>query len=191
MGADIQHEKILIFAETAFRRARQCGIQTIVFGSGKSRKIPDGFALETAKAQFIELLKQMSVIARKYRIIISLEPLNRKETNFINTLTEGIEIIKTVNHPNLKLLVDIYHMLQEDESAEEIIKAGNLVCHCHIAEKENRTPPGTAGDNFKPFLTALKQIHYRGKISFECRWQNMAEQLPEAVKELRTQISEI
>ena len=80
----------------------------------------------------------------------------------MNSVGEGADIVKAVNHPNIKLLVDIYHMLREGESPEEIIKAGKHIYHCHIAEKDKRTPPGAAGDDFKPYLRALKKINYSG-----------------------------
>ena len=133
----------------------------------------------------------MAPIAGKYGVVISLEPLNSRETNFINNLTEGLKIVRSVDHPNFRLLADFYHMLRENESPDVIIEAGDLLYHCHIAEKENRTPPGTAGDDFIPYFKALKQIGYNGKISIECRWENFKEQLPGSVKSLREQIYNI
>ena len=191
VGPDISHEAILTFSETALKRAKQSGVKTIVFGSGSSRRIPDGFKKTEAKEQFINLLKRMAPVAGKYGVIISLEPLNSGETNFINTLTEGVEIVEAVNQPHIKLMVDIYHMQCEGEPAEEIIKAGRHIYHCHIAEKENRNPPGTTKTDFRPYFRSLKKVKYKGKISIECRWENMSEQLPPAIKELRKQISEI
>lgn len=191
VGHEARHEDILKYAETAFRRANLSGVKTIVFGSGASRKIPEGFDKNEAKEQFISLLKRMSPIAGKYGVVISLEPLNKGETNFINNLAEGLEIVKSVNHPNFRLLADFYHMLKENETPEEIVKAGEYLYHCHIAEKEKRTPPGIAGDDFKPYFEALKKINYKGKISIECRWQDMKEELPAAIVYLKNQIKGI
>ena len=61
------------------------------------------------------------------------------------------------------------------------------IVHCHIAEKQDRTPPGVMGDDFKPYLNALKKINYKGRISLECRWKNLETELPVAVKVLREQ----
>ncbi|MFC1563657.1 sugar phosphate isomerase/epimerase family protein [candidate division KSB1 bacterium] len=191
VGPETDHEKILLYAETAFKRAQQCGIKTIVFGSGASRRIPEGFGKDQAEKQFIDLLKRMGSIAGKYGVVVSIEPLNMRETNFINTLNEGVEITKTVDHNNIRLLADLYHMLQENETPAEIINAGGLLFHCHIAEKDKRTPPGIVRDNFKPYFEALKQINYRGRISIECRWDDMKEQMPIAVEYLHEQIKDI
>ena len=52
----------------------------------------------------------MGVIAQSYGIVVCVEPLNRAESNFINTLQEGAEIVRRVNHPHIRLLADLYHM---------------------------------------------------------------------------------
>ena len=98
VGPSPAHEEILKFGETAFRRARMAGIKTIVFGSGGARAIPEGFSREEAKQQFISLCKQLAPYAQKYNVVISLEPLNTRECNFINSVAEGGEIVEAVNH---------------------------------------------------------------------------------------------
>jgi sugar phosphate isomerase/epimerase len=191
VGPGAKHEEILVYADTAFKRAVRAGVETIVWGSGESRQIPDGFSRAKAEEQFCDLAKKTGALAGRYKIIISLETLNSGETNFINTLQEGAAMIEAVGHPNFKLLADIYHLLREGEGPDGIEKYGRYIHHCHIAEKEQRTPPGTAGDDFKPFFRALKKINYKGRMSIECRWENMQEQLPAAVAYLKRQINEI
>jgi sugar phosphate isomerase/epimerase len=191
VGPGAKHEEILIYAETAFTRAARAEVETIVWGSGESRQIPDGFSRAKAEEQFCALAKKTAALAGRYKIIIALETLNSGETNFINTLQEGTAMVEAVGHPNFKLLADIYHLLREGEGPDAIEKYGKYIHHCHIAEKEQRTPPGTAGDDFKPFFRALKKINYRGRISIECGWKNMQGQLPAAVACLKKQIHEI
>ncbi len=191
VGPDTHHEAILKRAELAFQRAKECGSKNIVFGSGGSRRIPDGFDRTKAKEQHIELSKKMAPLAEKYGIMIAIEPLNRSETNFINSLAEGVEIIEAVNHPNFRLLCDIYHMAKDDEGPEEIIKYGKYITHCHIAEKKNRTPPGVEGDDFGPYLRALKKIKYKGGLSLECRWKDFDGEVTKAVEVLKKQFAAV
>lgn len=191
VGPDAAHHEILAYAETAFRRANKAGVRIIVFGSGGSRGIPEGFDAEQAEEQFVKLLKKMGPIARKYNVIVVIEPLNRAECNFINTVAEGADVVRRVGHPNIKLLADFYHMSREGERPEAMMDAGGLLEHCHIAEKERRTPPGVAGDDFTGYFRALKEINYTGRISVECRWDNLAQQLPRAVANLRQQYEEV
>lgn len=191
VGPETHHEKILQFAETAFRRAKQAGIKTIVFGSGGSRNIPDGFSRDEAKNQFIEICKKMAPLASEHGLVISLEPLNSKECNFITSVKEGGQIVKAVGHPNFRLLADIYHMLMENEGPESIIENGKLLYHIHIAEKEGRSAPGVHGEDFTPYFRALKETGYKGRISIECRWENLEKQAEMALQTLNKQIESL
>jgi sugar phosphate isomerase/epimerase len=191
VGPDAVHEEIMKYAETAFRRAKTVGVKHIVFGSGGSRRIPDGYPVETAREQFISLCKKISPVAEKFDVVIVLEPLNKKECNFINTVADGGEIVKAVNHKNFRLLADIYHMLRENESPDDIIKYGDLIRHTHIAENTGREAPGSNNEDFTSYFKALKQINYKGLMSVECNWKNLAEQAAPALKVLRTQIASV
>jgi sugar phosphate isomerase/epimerase len=160
-----------------------------VFGSGGSRRIPDGFEKEKARAQFIQLNRRLGTLAEKYAVTIVLEPLNYGETNLLNTVEEGLAMAIEVNHPQVKLLADIFHMLRNSEPPDGIVKAGEWLKHVHIAEKEKRTAPGVAGDDFRPYFQALRKIHYRGRIAIEAfAWGDKEKELPIALQELRKQI---
>lgn len=191
VGPAPAHEEILKFGETSFRRAKLAGIKTIVFGSGGARTIPEGFSGEEAKQQFISLCKQLAPVANKYNVVISLEPLNTRECNFINSLAEGAEIVKAVNHESFRLLADVYHMLMENERPSEIIKYGDLIYHTHIAEKTGRSAPGVHNEDFTPYFRALKQANYQGRMAIECSWNNIEEQASGALSAMRSQIDSV
>jgi sugar phosphate isomerase/epimerase len=191
VGPEPRHDEIVAYAETAFRRARQVGIKTIVFGSSGSRAIPDGFDRAEARRQFVRLLRRLGPIAEAQGLIVAIEPLNRGECNFINTVEEGAAIVEEAGHPHIRLLADIYHMLREGEGPDALVAAGPLLRHIHIAEKDRRTPPGVAGDDFTPYLRALRRARYAGAISIECRWDDLAGELPRAIEALRGQIAKL
>ena len=189
VGPAAVHDDILKFVEVAFQRAKMAGVKTIVFGSGGSRSIPDGFSRDQAREQFISLCKKMAPIAGKYDVVISLEPLNSGECNFINSVAEGGEIVKAVKHNNFLLLADLYHMLREKESPEDIVKYGDLLYHTHIAENKDRAAPGVNKEDFTPFFKALKKADYKGRMSVECNKINLAEQAAPALLEMRRQLA--
>lgn len=191
VGPSPSHEEILKFGETAFRRAQKAGVKTIVFGSGGARAIPEDFSRDEARKQFISICCQLAPLAQKYNVVISLEPLNSKECNFINSVAEGGEIVKSVNHESFRLLADFYHMMMENESAENITKYGHLLYHTHIAEKSGRTAPGVNNDDFIPYFRALKKAGYEGRMSIECSWNNLGEQASSALKAMRNQLAQI
>lgn len=189
VGPDAVHVHILQYMETAFKRAQQAGVEIIVFGSGGSRNIPEGFSRSEARRQFIDLCKQMAPIAKKYGVTVVLEPLNSKECNFINSVAEGGEIVKAVNHPNFRLLADIYHMKMDNENPENIVKYGKLIKHVHIAEKQDRAVPGTYNEDFWPYFDALRKIDYKGRISIEAQWKDMQTQAPIAIETIKKQFN--
>ncbi len=186
-GPETKHDDIIARAEITFSRAQKAGIPIIVFGSGGARRVPDGFGKKEATDQFIALCKRLGPVAQKYNVTVVVEPLNTGETNIINSLREGAEIVEAVNHPNIRLLCDIYHMLRENEPASEIVKYGKLIRHCHIAEKETRSAPGTKGDDFKEYFKALKEINYQGCLSIEGKWDDFETRLVPALQYMQEQ----
>jgi len=188
VGPDADIDATVRYAEVAMKRAKQVGIKIFVLGSGQSRRIPDGFDPEKATAQLIELCRQLALLGEKYDVVVVIEPLRKQETNLIHTVRQGTAIAHAVNHPNLRVLADFYHMACEDEDAQPIVEAGKLLYHCHIAEKAERTAPGVKGDDFTPYFKALKEINYRGSISIECNWKNFEEEIIPAIAEMKRQI---
>jgi sugar phosphate isomerase/epimerase len=166
-GPATKTEQAVEYARTALQRAGRAGISFIVLGSGKARAIPEGFDPKKAREQFVTFCRRIGAIATANRVTIVLEPLNKKETNFFNTVAEGVELVNEISEPSVQLLADLYHMLQENESPDSIRKAGTRLRHCHLAEKARRTPPGVENTDFGPFFRALKDIHYAGGISIE------------------------
>jgi sugar phosphate isomerase/epimerase len=191
VGPEVNEEVILAYAEEVLSRCQQAEIKMIVWGSGGARRLPDGFDPEKAREQFANIAKQIAAKAKAHDVMLALENLNSTETNFITTAAEALAIVKRVDHPNFRLCVDIYHMLKENESPEIIVEASKYVVHCDIAEKQNRTPPGVAREDFKPYLKALKKIKYSGKIVVEGRWENIATQALPAYQYLQQQIDEV
>ena len=187
VGPDVNHNGIVAYASTAFGRAPRTGARFVVFGSGGSRRIPDGFSPEAARKQFVELCSRLAPEAGKHNMILAVEQLNRGETNFINTLAQAGDVVRAVNHPNFKMVCDIYHALKEGEAPEELVKFGEHIVHCHIAEKEKRTPPGVMGDDFTPWFRALKKIRYQGGISLECNWTKFENEIAPAVTTIKEQ----
>jgi sugar phosphate isomerase/epimerase len=191
VGAGAKQAEAVVWADSALRRAGIAEIPCIVLGSGRARNIPEGFSREEAAEQFVAFCKKIAPLAEKYGVTVVIEPLNSSETNFINTLGEGAQIVEAVNHRNIRLLCDIYHMMKENESAEEIVRYGKYIRHCHIAEKEGRTSPGRHGDDFTPYFRALKQIKYRGCVSIECNWGDFDRELQPALKYMQQQFESL
>jgi len=159
-----------------------------VFGSGGSRRVPEGFERRQASEQLAGHLARWGPIAAEAGVILVIEPLNKGETNIINTVDEGAELARRVGHPNVRLLADTYHMATDGDPPEAIRRAGELIAHVHCAEAAGRVPVGFGGEDHRPYFRALKDIGYDGRVSIEASFDDLAAQLPAAVAKLRQQI---
>ncbi|MFP4053882.1 MAG: sugar phosphate isomerase/epimerase family protein [Phycisphaerae bacterium] len=190
-GPDANNTAVDEWFSTVCRRAEQAGVQYIVYGSGGSRTVPDGFDLAQARRQIVGHLKRFGPIAADCEVTLVLEPLNsgNGECNIVTSVREGAEIVAEVDHPAIRLLADTYHMAVDGEDPDAIREAGDLIEHVHAAEAQGRRPVGTAEDH-RPYFAALKDISYEGHISIEARWDDFTLELSPAVRNLRKQWEE-
>ncbi|MDD2460891.1 MAG: sugar phosphate isomerase/epimerase family protein [Kiritimatiellia bacterium] len=188
-GPETTHDTALEYAVTACRRADLLGVPCIVFGSGGARKLPDGFDASKGREQFIDFCSKLGDRIQDLKVTIVLEPLNKGETNLLNSVTEGIAYVDAIDRPRIQLLADFYHMMKEDEGPDAIRKAGARIRHCHIAELEGRKAPGTKGEDLSRYFKALHDIGYTGGVSCECGWpkENVEEAWKKALATMRQQ----
>ena len=178
------------YVKTALRRAEQVGIRVIVFGSGAARACPQGYASEAAIHQIEEHLARWSVWAGEHGVEIVLEPLRYAETNTVNTVAEGGELVSRLTSMGaspIKLLADTYHMENNAESPETLLTWEALLAHIHVAELAERAAPGQHGEDFRPFFSALKRGGYQQRISIECIWKSLPMEADLAIATLREQ----
>lgn len=188
-GPDANHDAILEWSDTSFRRLKKAGGKFIVFGSAGARKLPDGWAKEKADEQFVALLKAMGPLAEKHGVTVTIEQLRAEECNYINRISEGAALIRAAGHPNVRLLADLYHMASMGDTPADLKAAMDVVVHMEIAEKAGRTVPGVSGDDFRPYFRVLRETNYKGAMSIEGRYTD--EQLAPAFKEIAKQASEV
>jgi sugar phosphate isomerase/epimerase len=189
VGPDANHDLILTWAETTFRRMKKANGKIIVFGSAGARKIPDGWPKEKAEAQFIALLKRLGPLAEAQGITVTVEQLRAEECNFINRIGEGAALIRAAGHPNIRMLADLYHMASGGDTPADLKAAMDVVVHVEIAEKKGRTVPGISGDDFRPYFRVLREANYQGAVSIEGKWEPA--QIAPAFKEIAKQAEEV
>ncbi|HDP36599.1 MAG TPA: sugar phosphate isomerase/epimerase [Candidatus Atribacteria bacterium] len=130
-------------------------------------KINEGVSQKEAEKWTIDCLRKCTEFAKEYNIRLTLEPVNRYESNFINTISEGIEFIKRVGASNLGLLADTFHMNIEEVSIyDSLIQAKDYLTHVHFADS-NRWAPGCGHLDFAKIVQTLKKIGYQGYVSAE------------------------
>ena len=112
-------------------------------------------------------LKLLAREAQKRGVQICMEPLNRFETDFMNTCDQGLKMIADVGSPALKLHLDTFHMnIEEKNQAKAIRKAGKALGHFHACGSDRGTP-GNDHIDWKPIAAALKSIGYKGDVVIE------------------------
>lgn len=105
--------------------------------------------------------------AEKYGVRLLLEPINRYETNFVNTIEEALLIIKEIGSPHLGLLADTFHMnIEEASLAESLRLAHGQLGYVHVVDS-NRRAPGAGHLDFVEIVGALREIGYHGFLAAE------------------------
>jgi D-psicose/D-tagatose/L-ribulose 3-epimerase len=118
-------------------------------------------------ALVVENVKQLARYAESRGRQICIEPLNRFETDFLNTCDKGLKLLKAVGSKSVKLHLDTFHMnIEEKNQAGAIRKAGKLLGHFHACGSDRGTP-GNDHIDWKPIAAALKAIGYKGDVVIE------------------------
>jgi D-psicose/D-tagatose/L-ribulose 3-epimerase len=115
----------------------------------------------------VKNLKGLAKYAEKKKVQLCIEPLNRFETDFLNTCDKGLKLLKAVGSPAVKLHLDTFHMnIEEKNQADAIRKAGKHLGHFHACGSDRGTPGGDHID-WKPIVKALNDIGYKGDVVIE------------------------
>jgi len=125
---------------------------------------------EAQWAHSVRSLREMARYAALKGITLGLEPLNRYEHFFINTVEEALLLIKDINEPNVKLHIDTYHM----NLCRSITQAGNSICHVHCSEND-RGIPGTGHIDWDGVFRGLLKIDYQGWLVIESFFEPIPE----------------
>lgn len=122
---------------------------------------------ETAFGYLRTALNELGAFAATHDVPLIYEPLNRYETNLINTVADGVQFLETLNTPNVRLLADLFHMnIEEANIAEALIQGDLHIGHIHFVDS-NRQATGFAHMNFEPIVDAIKRMGYEGYLSAE------------------------
>jgi len=169
-GSAVSKDAISEYLDKALERAKKLGAGIIVLGSSGARNVESGFPMDRAMEQIKETLYIISEKIAPYGIRVAIESLNSKESNIINKITEAADLANTVNHSDIGVLIDTYHMQMENEGFDVIKKlhsGGTAFMHAHIAD----TPAGRGypcdKEMYIEFVHTLKEIGYTGRLSVE------------------------
>lgn len=147
-----------------FAGAINAPIVTIGSFRGRAASVNSG-----GRQKLMDLLHLAAEYAKTLSVRLVIEPLNRYETDLILNTAEALEFIRQINHPNIGLLLDTFHVNIEEASWTEPFSralAAGLLWHIHAADN-NRLPPGHGLINFRTLITILREGNYSGYLSGE------------------------
>jgi hydroxypyruvate isomerase len=118
----------------------------------------------------IDTLKRAGVVAAKggYRILLeSLDPEEEPHW-FLNSVSEGFDIVRAVGNPHVRMLYDFYHeQISGGNLIKKLVDNKDLVALVHVADVPGRHQPGTGEVNYRSILQKLAEIEFSGKIAME------------------------
>ncbi len=147
-----------------------CGIDRlggIIYSSWPSSAERRQVAKEQALRWSIASMREAIKKAEDANLVYCVEVVNRFECPLLNTAEEALSYVAEVGSPNLKIMLDTYHMnIEEDSFAQAIATAGPLLGHVHVGEN-NRKPPGKGRLPWSEIATALQGVAFEGWVVME------------------------
>jgi len=169
VGPEVPTAALKDYLEVCLPRCRHLGAAVVVWGSAGSRNVPENFSRERAKDQIAEFLKMAGDIAKRSNIVIAIEPLRRQESNVLNTGAEALAMVHKVKHSHVKMIIDYYHLREENEDLRILEVAKHEIVHFHFANPHGRRWPSALSEDehYEAFFHYLKKSGYSGGISIE------------------------
>jgi sugar phosphate isomerase/epimerase len=148
----------------------ELGGRVLVHGSPKQRQIAPGETHAVALARLRDAFAQVALAAARVGVTYCIEPLSRRETSLVNTVAEAAELVRSIDHPNLRTMIDCSAAgLTESDPVPSLIDRWlptGLIAHVQVNDP-NRRGPGQGEMKFAPILAALKRHNYAGTIAVE------------------------
>ena len=143
------------------------GGEVLIFGSPQQRDVPRGRAAAEAWKTSAEIMRRCGERAQEQGVLFCIEPLSRNETNFIVNVDEAAELVRQVDHPAFRMMVDVKAMSHAPRSIPEQINAAHpLFRHVHLNDP-NLRGPGMGDLDFRPILQTLNDLGYARWLSVE------------------------
>jgi sugar phosphate isomerase/epimerase len=148
----------------------ELGGSVLVHGSPKQRQIAPGETHAVALSRLQDALAQVALAAARVGVTYCIEPLSRRETSLVNTIAEAAALVRSIDHPNLRTMIDCSAAgLTEADPVPSLIDRWlptGLIAHVQVNDP-NRRGPGQGGMKFAPILAGLRRQNYAGTVAVE------------------------
>lgn len=155
------------YLEELIRACADLGGKVLVFGSPKQRWVPPEVDYGEATRYARDVFAACARVAEAAGVTFCLEALPAPEANFLTTTAEAIELVRAIDSPALRMILDVKSMASEPVEMPDLIRqAAPYLAHFH-ANDANRRGPGAGDVDFVPVFQTLREVGYRGYVSVE------------------------
>lgn len=169
-GNEAEAQTAQDYVTELIRLASSLGATTVcgpMYAQTGVTRLLNGAEREAEQRRLAKRFKPLCDLAEDAGVILAIEPLNRFETDCINTLDQGAALIQAVGHPALRLHIDTFHMHIEEADPAAAIKAhGALIGHVH-ASANHRGDLHRCQIDWSGFMENLVDAGYNGDIVIE------------------------
>ncbi len=166
VGPDVNDAQLARYARTVMDRAAYVGLEVVNFGSGGARNLPVGFNETRAREQVVAYLRMLGDAAQPHGIAVAIEPQCAVYTNYLMDILEGVEIMREADHPNVKMMADLHHMLFEGEPLENLRVAGPDLVYLHVPALDDGVCHNMPAA-YARLGEELSEIGFEGRTSIE------------------------
>jgi sugar phosphate isomerase/epimerase len=167
-GPDADWDLAEFWTIRSFERMSELGIiNPGVYGDFFA--IPEGYSKTKGTDQCLRFLSMAGDVAKKHKMNIVVEP-NGHPQSLIRLYTDGIEMLKRLDHPNVKIMADTNYFIAGNWSIEDVIKAPELIVHTHTAGIKGQPGVGDMTAYHTKMFQVLKSIGYTKTVGIACPW---------------------
>jgi sugar phosphate isomerase/epimerase len=153
VGDEANLDELGTYAEKGIARSKQLGAVIVVWGSSASRRVAEGYSRERAWEQIKAFLRMCDPIARAHEIMLAIEPIRPASSNILSTGAETLKMVRELNLPNVRMMIDYSQMRGAGEDPEIVWTAHEEIVHFHFRQSERRQRIGLAeGPLRRPLL---------------------------------------
>jgi len=167
VGRDRDVPAIEAYLSRMMPLAADLGVETIVFGNGGRRRVPEGESPAEILKHIRDIVERMDTHAARNGLKIAVEPLGSYETDMILSYGEAVELTEGLTH--VGTMVDSFHVLYNGQDYADVAARPDRLFHVHTAYTLERLVPALTDDpaQYAPLLEALRNANYNGKVSIE------------------------
>lgn len=167
-GDSANRKETISYLKMLIKLAGDMSVPALIFGSPRSRNIANK-PYDECYGLAVEIFRELAEYANQHNTCVCIEPLSKKETDFITSADEGYQLVCDVNHTNFGLHLDAKAMFESGEQFDTVCsKYGSILKHFHVGDP-GLAPPGSTGIDHSIIGKPLSSSSYKNFVSIEMR----------------------